>query len=265
MDEILIFDSYQVYYRVSGQGHPVLFLHGFLEDASIWETGVHLLKEKHQVILVDLPGHGQSNCPTTVCSMPLMAKIVDELLGELNIENPIVFGHSMGGYVGLELLKLRSAKLVLVHSNFWSDGPQKRIDRDRVVEVVQQNKSLFVKQAIPNLFYPVHLADNQDQILSLIERASGMPELAIAAATLGMRDRENNAELLTAHEITIIQGENDPIIPLEMMLDHLRLVQVKPDLRIIKECGHMGFFEQPDLFWDLVKGLIETAKTEILS
>ena len=49
-----------IYYRVFGNGSPIVFLHGFLEDSNIWLDFIQPLKESHQIILIDLPCHGKS-------------------------------------------------------------------------------------------------------------------------------------------------------------------------------------------------------------
>ena len=146
-----------MYYRVFGNGHPVVFLHGFLEDHSIWIELAERLND-YTIIIPDLPGHGKSSCLSKNCSMAFMAEIVSVLLNKLNIQRPLVFGHSMGGYAGLELARLQLIDLVLVHSNFWADSPQKKADRNRVIEVVEQSHLFFIKQAIPNLFSEANIA-----------------------------------------------------------------------------------------------------------
>ena len=105
-------------YRVSGNGRPVVLLHGFLESSTMWK---HLeFPENIQQVAIDLPGHGNSSLQG-ITSMKEMSNEVQKLLNSLNINDYDVIGHSMGGYVGLELLKndQRCAHLLLLNSNFW--------------------------------------------------------------------------------------------------------------------------------------------------
>lgn len=83
-------------YRASGQGRPVVFLHGFLESISMW----NFLKpfETIQSVLVDLPGHGGSELNEDLeLSMTSIAESVVQLLGDLGIVSYDIIGHSMGG------------------------------------------------------------------------------------------------------------------------------------------------------------------------
>ncbi len=231
-----------MHYWVFGNGDPIVFLHGFLEDHTMWKTLKQDLIKTHQVILIDLPCHGQSRFEGELCSMAEMAEGVKSVLDQEKVKKPFVFGHSMGGYVGLELLKLMPIKLTLVHSNFWGDSEEKQADRNRVIEVVKTKKYFFVQEAIPNLFYKPNQVKCQTDIQSLISKASRIPANQIIAATKGMRDRTDNFELIKAHNIHIIQGEFDPIISTTQMTNQLK--GVKPELLItLKGVGHMSIWE----------------------
>jgi pimeloyl-ACP methyl ester carboxylesterase len=74
----------------------------------------------------------------------------------MGIENCHLVGHSMGGYVALQLKKCapqRIKKVVLLNSHPWEDSALKKSDRLRIAEIAYKAKSLFIQQAIPALFY----------------------------------------------------------------------------------------------------------------
>lgn len=239
-------ENQSLYYRVSGRGNPVLFLHGFLENHTMWE---HIItefeQEKIQCIVVDLPCQGESRFAGENCSMPQMAALLNAFLIEKRIVPTHVIGHSMGGYVGLELLKLRTFKLALLHSNFWADAARKKQDRNRVVEIVRENKMKLIQEAIPKLF----AAENRPSLKAVIEHlmrdASAIPSHEIIASTLGMRDRLDNTDLLQTHEITIIHGEKDTVVTSSELKKHLTRSNATPNIVVIPNCGHMSIWESP--------------------
>ncbi len=243
-----------VHYWVFGNGNPLVFLHGFLEDHTMWKNIKSELIKTHQVILIDLPCHGKTKFDGDVCSMKLMAECVHYVLKQENIINPMVFGHSMGGYVGLELLKLTPINLTLVHSNFWSDDKEKKENRNRVIEVVQTKKSFFINEAIPNLFWKNNMSKCKKDIDRLVKKASNIPSKQIISATKGMRDRKDNSNLIKS--VKIIQGEFDPIIPQQMMRDNLSHLNINVPCYIIKNVGHMSIWENPKQLLSVIKGLI---------
>ena len=95
----------------------------------------------------------------------------------------------MGGYVALEIKRLtpRCRKVVLLNSNFWTDGEQKKKDRVRVASLVLKAKNLFIREAIPHLFHD--LIKHEEVILSLASEAKKMEASAIAFSSLAMRNR----------------------------------------------------------------------------
>jgi len=232
-------------YWTFGKGSPIVFLHGFMENHTMWKTIKRKFLNAHKVILIDLPCHGKTRFNGEICSIDFMAECVFAVLKKEQITRPIVFGHSMGGYVGLELLKLMPINLTLIHSNFWADDDDKKVDRNRVVEVVKTKKQFFIQEAIPHLFYTKNTQKCQKDIFQIILKANKIPNKEIIAATKGMRDRQDNSLLVTSHKINIIQGEFDPIIPLQLMQKKCLDLKTKPNLYILKNVGHMSIWEAP--------------------
>lgn len=252
----VLFENEQVYYRVFGNGSPLVFLHGFLEESTMWNDFIKQFLDEHQVILIDLPCHGESRYQGTICSMTYMAKAVNKILEFENIQHPFVFGHSMGGYVGLELAKIADIKLTLIHSNFWADSPEQKQDRDRVVELVEDKKEFFIKVAIPNLFYKETRKKHLSVIQDVIEKANEIPKSEICAGTLGLKTRSENYEVMNTQNINIIQGEFDTIMTLSDMHSELKKLTKPQEISIIKNCGHMGVWEQTDELSELINEII---------
>lgn len=232
-------------YTLAGSGKLVVFLHGFLENNSMWEAVTQLLPCKK--LFIDLHGHGASffdeNLP---CSVENMAQQVADVLAFEKLENPIIIiGHSMGGYVGLELFKKTQVKhLVLFHSHPWEDNLEKQKDRERVAKMVLSHKALFVNEAIPNLFYQ---KEKHIQIIEKnIQQACTMKAKAIAWSSLAMRNRTDNSNLLIEQPstFTVIAGTEDKLIPFEAMQQFCAHNHV--NLIAIKNTGHMSHVEKKD-------------------
>ncbi|MEG0187084.1 MAG: alpha/beta fold hydrolase, partial [Algoriella sp.] len=109
-----------LYYEVEGEGKSIVFLHGFLENHSIWNNLRDDLKDQYQIIKLDLPGHGNSKTYKEENTMEEMADEVITVLDELNIDKATFVGHSMGGYVATALADLypeRTENIVLLNSS----------------------------------------------------------------------------------------------------------------------------------------------------
>lgn len=233
-------------YRMFGNGHPVIFIHGFLESMSMWNY-LSLEETGYKIILVDIPGHGNSELSENITdpSLNLFAESIKLLAAGLELGGYDVVGHSLGGYVALELKKIdpNCQKLVLMNSNFWEDSEQKKKDRIRVAELALKAKDHFVNEAIPGLFYR-HSKDDQE-VVDLIQEAKQMEGDGIAFASLAMRNRKDNSELLAAkpEEFLIIHGAHDPLVGPEKLKEELGSIPVK--VVILKNSGHMSHIEQP--------------------
>ncbi len=60
IEKVLTSEEHEIFYRITGSGEPVVLVHGFGEDGTIWDTLVDDLKNQFQFILPDLPGSGKS-------------------------------------------------------------------------------------------------------------------------------------------------------------------------------------------------------------
>ena len=87
------------YYRTGGSKQPLVLLHGITDDGLCWTPVAKVLANDYDVIMVDLRGHGKSEAPDQGYSYETMANEVAGLLNGLEVESPIVIGHSMGGMI----------------------------------------------------------------------------------------------------------------------------------------------------------------------
>ncbi len=235
-------------YRVTGDGIPVVLLHGYMESLHMWEG---LFDELNHFLwlAVDLPGHGDTPLAGEEMepSVDWFASKVFDFLNEMGIENCHLVGHSMGGYVALQLKKRapkRIKKVVLLNSHPWEDSPLKKSDRLRVAEIAYKAKSLFIQQAIPALFYD---SDRFTlQVNQLIQAANKMTSDAIAYAALAMRNREDTSDVAKGYneQLLFIQGKFDPLIPFDRAVEFAKLNKI--NLMLLEKCGHMAHFEEPE-------------------
>ncbi len=93
-----------LYYEITGEGHPLLLIHGLGSSSRDWEYQLPAFKDHYQVITVDLRGHGKSSKPRGPYSIRGFADDVAALLKALNLESVHVMGISMGTAVGFELV-----------------------------------------------------------------------------------------------------------------------------------------------------------------
>lgn len=224
--------------------NPLVFLHGFLETHKIWYN-LPLSQLKRPILLIDLPGFGQSNLLDDLQpSIAYYALEIQTLLLQYKVIEFDLVGHSLGGYVGLELLQINSncTKLVLLNSNFWSDPTTKKKDRTRVADILLKAKDLFINEAIPALF--VDKLKSKKHIFELVTEAKKGTAEWYAYASLAMRERTDFTQyvLENSSKVAIIHGELDNLVSTKQLTTNTKGLL---ELHLVRDSGHMSLFEKP--------------------
>lgn len=246
-------------YSVYGKGTPVVFLHGFLGNSTIWNPFVEHLKKDYQVLTIDLPGHGETTAVQEEITMDFSAELVNEVLVQENISNHHLIGHSMGGYVASAFAKLYPKKinsLTFFNSTARGDSQQKQEDRLKAVRVFDMNPSIFINEAIKNLFYEKNLETFSAEVESLTQMAKNNSVKGAQGSLRGMRLREDNVEWLAQQDFPVhyIAGKFDNTVHYTTILEQVEITKAK--LTTLENSGHMGFVEEKEKCLNAVEGFI---------
>jgi len=237
----------------------VVFLPGYLLTTKQWSK-LALSRAPWRSILIDLPDHGMhKEVVLKEQSMRAYAHFICEQLKNENIGRYSLVGHSMGGYVGLEMLKLdkKLDKLILLHSNIWEDSPERKKNRERVVAIVKRNKALFLRETLPLLFK--NKSKHQDSISDIVKEASSMTADGIAYGALSMKNRTNQFDLVqkNAARCFFIQGSHDALIPADEAKDIWAKFAKDDHFFLIPDCGHMSHIERPRTLRKVLEALVD--------
>ena len=125
-----------------GHGHPLLFLHGFCESGEMWRHLADSLASQYRVICPDFPGFGNSPLSQPIQRIEEVAEQLEDWVQALQIKNPIVMGHSLGGYVALALLERMGERIKaigLLHSTAFADDQEKIEIRNRTLTFLKKH------------------------------------------------------------------------------------------------------------------------------
>ena len=246
--------SYQntnIHYSIYGSGKPVMLLHGFAEDSSIFDAQVNYLKENYLVIVPDLPGIGKSEMlKKENVELADYAAILKAIIDEEKINSFTLIGHSMGGYITLAYADKYAETLNgfgLFHSSAYADDEAKIATRKKAISFIEQNgTAAFLKTTIPNLFYKPE--KSIDDIKTLIEKGNSFEPEVLIQQYIAMIARPDTTSILKTfnHPILFIIGEHDKAIPFQHSLQQSHLPQMAY-VHILRNTGHMGMKEEPDL------------------
>ncbi|WP_053991899.1 alpha/beta fold hydrolase [Mangrovimonas sp. TPBH4] len=234
-----------VHFEVSGEGKPIVLLHGFLENAKMWQHLTKTLNGSCQVIAIDLLGHGETECLGYIHTMEDMADMVHAVLEHLGVSKAAVIGHSMGGYVALALAELFPENVLsvcLLNSTAEGDSEERQLNRDRAVKAVKQNHRAFVSMAISNLF----AEDNRERFSDVIDQvrseALKTPLQGIIAALEGMKIRKDRRKQFVnaKYKKLLVIGLKDPVLDYESVMAYVG----NSDIELVEFAdGHMSYIE----------------------
>ena len=213
----------------------LVFLHGFGEDERVW---VDFLPFHSWPFSTICPSYADwTDCVTLA---DYARKIIASLPSDSHF---ILVGHSMGGYIALEIASQfseRVKKVVMLHSTFVADTEEKKINRDRTAELLaKKGTGFFIGPFLPNLFATV----SQELISTLASRYRELSAAGLIAATKAMRDRNDFTTFIQTTDIPFlfILGELDALISPESITRF-----VTKSVVILPNVGHQGTYEAPE-------------------
>ncbi len=234
---------------VQGDGPPVLFVHGFPLDRTMWRHMAAPLTGR-QRIAPDLRGLGMSDAPEGGYFIEEYADDMAALLEQLGIERAVVCGLSMGGYVALEMVRRhrhRLQGLILMSTRATADGPEAKAGRDEMIQLVQrQGPATLVDRMLPKLLSPETLGTMPDVVERVRTMIAGSPAAGIIGALTAMKERGDSTDLLRGIDFPtlVVAGREDQLIPLESSRS---MAEQIPDshFTVIAGAGHLAPMEQP--------------------
>jgi pimeloyl-ACP methyl ester carboxylesterase len=252
MDKEITIGGKKIFYRLYGQGKPVMLVHGFGETGDIWQKQVDALQNRFKLIVPDLPGSGHSEMIADM-SVEGMAEILKAILdketGDPGPAQISVTGHSMGGYVTLAFVEKYGAMLNsfgLFHSTAFPDSEEKKAARRKGIEFIRENGAFeFLKTTSPNLFSPKTKEETPGMIDQFIESLNDFTPEALIAYYEAMINRPDRLSVLKnfKKDIHFVMGEYDTAVPMEDGLKQCHIPQVS-HVHILHGSGHMGMMEE---------------------
>jgi pimeloyl-ACP methyl ester carboxylesterase len=196
----------------------------------------------------DLPGSGDSERLDNT-SMETMADVVKSILENEKIDQTIVIGHSMGGYITLAFAEKYPQFLKgfgLFHSTAFADTEEKKEARRKGIDFIKKNgASLFIKQTTPNLFTENYKLANSDKVAKFIEDLSYFDPQSLIAYYHAMIARPDRTQILKnfSQPVLLLIGKNDSAVPYK---DSLALAHLSSTtyVTILEHSAHMGMMEE---------------------
>lgn len=244
-------------YSDQGTGLPIVFLHAFPLNRTMWATQERLLSSQFRIITIDLRGHGESDAPLWRYTLEQSADDVRALLGHLEIRRALFVGLSMGGYILFAFYRKYAARvkgLILADTKAQADTEEGKNGRFQLVQIAyKKGPSAIADVMIPKLLSPATIQTNPDLVQQVRAMIEGNQISGIAWDLMAMAERPDSVPRLS--RITcptqIIVGELDQATPpsdSKLMADQIPHAR----LAIIPNAAHLSNLEQPEAFNQIV-------------
>ncbi len=242
------FDTNQVHYLTLGKGmNVVVFVHGWSGEIDFWRFQVPALAEKARLILIDLPGHGQSDKPEVAYTMDFFSRAIDAVMRDAKVEKATLVGHSMGTPVICRFYRNHPeqvAALVAV------DGALRRFDvkPEQIEEFIgpfrkpeyREHASKFIGSMFPN----AGTEALRDRVVAEVLKT---PQRVMVSAMEGMwRDQSAWAPEKIDVPLLVVNAKSPFSTP--EYEAHVRKIAAKVDYRTMDGVGHFLMLEKPAEF-----------------
>ena len=261
-------DGVPIWYERFGNGEPAwVFIHGGMCDASYWNEQIEALASNCAVIVLDLPGHGRSGSHRKSWSVAAFADDVRRVVRACGAKELIVVGHSMGGVVALEAVRLLgpTAKGVVVVDFLHDVGGKAPQQRPNAPSGQQRQESadaarLRMAAALRRGMFTAHPSELQETIVQSL--VSFSPEIGAALRqAVGAYDLSAGIKAISSIPLAIVQSSL-------RNTDVASIRQLHPNSRITRfaDAGHFMMLEKPRQFNAVLEneGLVMRGVTEAL-
>jgi pimeloyl-ACP methyl ester carboxylesterase len=237
-----------------GEGRtPIIFLHGFPFDKTMWEGQIEFLKSSYRLIACDVRGFGKSTDEKSPLSMSLFSDDLIEFMDKLEIDKAIICGLSMGGFITLNAVKRfpdRFEALILCDTQCIADTFEVKEKRlATIAEIEKEGVTNFNDGFIKSVFHKDSLTDKKELVENLRSVVYANSPHIIIQGLLALAVRAETCSSLEKISVPtlIICGREDAVTPLKQS-EYLREHILGSTLKIIDNAGHVSNLEQPNEF-----------------
>lgn len=252
-------------YSDQGNGLPLVFLHAFPFNRTMWEPQLDGLSDRFRVITVDLRGHGESDAPLWRYTLELFADDVNGLLNHLSIRQAVLVGLSMGGYLSFDFYRKypdRIKGLVLADTRAEADKQETKEWRFQLAQrVYKEGAKAVADEMLPKLLCPTSHRMKPALVKQVRGIITGTQVSGVVGDLMAIAERPESVALLK--EITcptlVLVGEEDVLTTPE---ENKRIAEAirGAKFQIIQAAGHISNMEQPETFNQALSSFLETIR-----
>lgn len=255
-------NGFNLSYDDLGEGPvPIVFLHGFPFNKSMWELQLDFLKTTNRVIACDIRGFGKSKDEESHLEMDLFANDLILFIDSLGLEKVILCGLSMGGFIALNAMKRfpsRFEALILCDTQCIADSYDVKVKRYETIEEIKEyGVSNFNEGFIKKVFHEDSLTNKPELVEQLRSVVFSNSQHIIIQGLTALAERSETCSFLDEISIPtlIICGREDAVTPLDESKYMSKNIKGSV-LHVINNAGHVSNLEEPAKFNKLLRNFL---------
>lgn len=241
----------RVYTKGNKNNKTLIFIHGFPYEHTMWNNQVEVLKEKYYCVTYDVRGLGNSYIGDGQYTMEAFVWDLYSVIDGLHIENPILCGLSMGGYIALRAVEKEAERfsgLILCDTRSEADNNDGKINRSSAIDKINvEGVQSFVNDFVPKCFHnktPQRMQEMYERILRITQSQNSVGVKGSLLAMLSRRDTTNSLSEIKIPTLILV-GKKDALTPPAVMAEMSKKIQ-KSKYYIVPKAGHMAPLENPE-------------------
>lgn len=235
------------------QGMPIVFIHGFPFDNTMWTPQMMALPQEYRAVSFDVRGHGESDVADGQYSIELFADDLLSLMDHLDIRKAVLCGLSMGGYIALRAVERhpdRVQALILCDTRSEADSNEAKVKRASQIKAVKsQGVKPFAASFVKAVFAPETFERNPKAVKTIQSIIESTSPLSICGTLLALAARTDTTTALPGIKVPtlIMVGEHDTLTPSSASQSMQALIKGS-EIHIIPEAAHMSNMENTAVF-----------------
>ncbi|MFH1195277.1 MAG: alpha/beta hydrolase [bacterium] len=241
---------------------PIIFVHGFPYDHTMWLNQINEFSEEYRCIAYDIRGLGDSYVGDGQYTMEAFVYDLYSIIYQMRLNKPILCGLSMGGYIALRAVEKEPGLfrgLILCDTKADADDDAGKLKRAAAIDKINvEGLGAFIDEFVPNCFSDISIDEMPELYASVLEKSKRHNPTGVKGALFAMLSRTDTNSSLSKIDIPtlVLAGSLDKLTPpakMKEMADQIK----DSEFGIAPRAGHMSPLENPDFVNDMIKGFLK--------
>jgi 3-oxoadipate enol-lactonase len=258
----ILAEKINVFKEGNSNAVPLLFIHGFPFDHTMWRKQIDELNSQYFCISYNIRGIGMSLAGDEQFTMDQFANNVLMTIDELKLNKPVICGLSMGGYVALRTIEKMENKfrgLILCDTKSASDTDEARLKRaEGIKKINTDGLEQYISDFIQDCFSDEFKKKNLSEYNEIVEHSLGFDPIGVKGCLLAMAGRTDTTSYLSKIKIPtlVLCGEKDNFTPPNVMKE---MAEQIPDSEfyVVPNAGHISPLENPEFVNQKILNFLE--------